>query len=276
MVRTEVEALFRGEFSRITGLTVKTLRFYHEKGVLAPSEVDESTGYRYYDRADVEKARVVTWFREMEIPLGQIKEILDCADDESGLLDHLERHKQAIEEKIRQYRSVVVSLDQFSTLEREAVRVMQNSTFEVEEKTVDGMLIAAIRMQAKYGDCGKGFARLGRSLGRHICGKPFCLHYDCEYKEIADYETCVPIRQEKQVEGISVRQLPGGRCVALMHKGPYDQLGRSYAKITAYVEEHGYEVIRPTREVYIKGPGMVFRGNPNKYLTEIQMLIQES
>jgi hypothetical protein len=35
------------------------------------------------------------------------------------------------------------------------------------------------------------------------------------------------------------------------------------------------EVAGPTREVYIKGPGMIFRGNPKKYLTEIQMLIRE-
>jgi len=38
-----------GEFSKITGWTVKTLRFYHEQGVLAPSYIDEETGYRYYD-----------------------------------------------------------------------------------------------------------------------------------------------------------------------------------------------------------------------------------
>ena len=38
-----------GEFSKITGLTVKTLRFYHEQGLLHPTHVDSETGYRYYD-----------------------------------------------------------------------------------------------------------------------------------------------------------------------------------------------------------------------------------
>jgi len=38
-----------GEFSQVTGLTIKTLRFYHEQGVLAPSRVDPHSGYRYYD-----------------------------------------------------------------------------------------------------------------------------------------------------------------------------------------------------------------------------------
>jgi DNA-binding transcriptional MerR regulator len=39
-----------GQFSRITGLTVKTIRLYHEEGVLQPAWIDDETGYRYFDR----------------------------------------------------------------------------------------------------------------------------------------------------------------------------------------------------------------------------------
>ncbi len=77
------------------------------------------------------------------------------------------------------------------------------------------------------------------------------------------------------MEGISIRELPGGRCVSLLHKGAYEELGRSYAKILTHIKEKGYEIVMPTREVYVKGPGMIFKGNPKNYLTEIQMLIQE-
>jgi DNA-binding transcriptional MerR regulator len=48
-----------GEFSKIAGLSIKTLRFYHEEGLLAPALVDERTGYRYYDHGRVEKARTI-------------------------------------------------------------------------------------------------------------------------------------------------------------------------------------------------------------------------
>src|SRR5262245_11887000 len=78
----------------------------------------------------------------------------------------------------------------------------------------------------------------------------------------------------KAKDGISIRELPGGRCVSLLHKGPYDQLGRSYDKILPFGKEKGYEIVMPTREVYLKHPGMIFRGNPKNYLTEIQMVIQ--
>ena len=154
---------------------------------------------------------------------------------------------------------------------------MKDSTFDVQEKTLDAVLIAGVRMKGRYEDCGKGFAKVGRSFGRYACGKPFCLYYDGEYRENdADLEACMPIRKGKQVEGISVRELPGGRCVALLHQGPWKELGRSYDKILAYVKDKGYEVALPTREVYLKGPGMILRGNPKKYLTEIQILIRDS
>jgi hypothetical protein len=60
---------------------------------------------------------------------------------------------------------------------------MQNAEHEVEEKNVDSMLIAGVRMRGKYSECGKGFGQIGRRFGRHICGKPLLLHYDSEYKE---------------------------------------------------------------------------------------------
>ena len=53
-------------------------------------------------------------------------------------------------------------------------------------------------------------------------------------------------------------------------------MGRSYAKILAYAKQKGYAIATPTREVYIKGPGMIFKGNPKNYLTEIQMLIEDN
>lgn len=45
-----------GEFSRITGLTVKALRLYHETGLLVPFTVDEDSKYRYYSRENIEKS----------------------------------------------------------------------------------------------------------------------------------------------------------------------------------------------------------------------------
>lgn len=265
-----------GEFSKITGLSVKTLRFYHEKQLLIPAEIDEKTGYRYYDHGGVEKACIISCFRKMEFPISVIKEVLENYDDQADILNYLERHREHIESKMQKYKKITVSLDNIICDEREVIQIMQNSNFEVEEKKLLPMLIAAVRMKGKYSDCGRGFSRIGKSLGRFICGKPFCLHYDDEYREDdAKFEACMPIRKSREVEGISTRQLPGGRCISLLHKGPYEQLGRSYEKILQYAKEKGLELDIPSREVYLKGPGMIFKGNPRKYLTEIQIVIKQ-
>jgi len=263
-----------GEFSKITGLRVKTLRFYHEQGLLTPSCVDEATGYRYYDHSKIEMARVITHLRSLDLSLEEIGEILRAAGDDADLRDVMVRQKTLIEAKIRRYREIVSSLQQFLNNEEETKRIMENATFQIEEKIVPTSRIAGVRMKGRYADCCVGFSKIAKRFGRHISGKPLLLGYDTEFKENdADYETCMPVRSGETVDGISVRELPGGRCVTLLHKGPYDQLGRCYAKILEYMCEKGYKCMLPTREVYHKGPGMIFRGNPKNYLTEVQMFI---
>jgi len=261
-----------GEFSQVTGLSVKTLRFYHEKGILAPSSVDPATGYRFYDADKVEKARVIMRLRAMEFSIEDITTVLaDCAD-EADILNHLERQKNFLRQRIQEDRDIVRSLTEIISSEKAARELLEGGNFAVEEKTVEPMIVAGIRIKGKYSDCGKVFGQLGRALGRHIAGKALCLCYDDEYREDdADFEPCFPIQKQTSVDGVSVRELPGTRCLSLIHRGAYDQLGRSYGKILKRADELKMKISRPTREIYLKGPGMIFKGNPRNYLTEIQL-----
>src|SRR6185503_5063173 len=229
-----------GEFSQITGLPVKTLRFYHEKGLLLPSSVDESTGYRFYDAAKIEKARVIMRLREMEFSLEDIAAVLSECDDEAGILEQLERQKQRLQQRIQEDRDIVRSLDGIIASERTARRLLESGGFAVEEKSLEPMLVAGLRMKGRYRDCGAGFSRLGKLVGRYICGKALCLYYDGEYRdEDANFEPCFPIRKAVAAEGVSIRELPGGRWLSLVNRGPYDQLGRSYGKILKMANERG-------------------------------------
>lgn len=152
---------------------------------------------------------------------------------------------------------------------------MTSDAHTVREKDLEPVLIAGVRMKGKYADCGKGFAKIGRRFGRHISGKPMLLIYDTEYRETdADFEACMPVSKGASVEEISVRELPGGHAVTLLHAGPYDQLGRTYEKLLSYIQERGYQATTPCREIYIEGPGMLLHGNPQKYVTEVQMLVE--
>ena len=64
------------EVSAITGVSIRTLRYYDEIGLLKPTDLTES-GYRLYDNKALEKLQEIMFFRELEIPLADIKEIMD-------------------------------------------------------------------------------------------------------------------------------------------------------------------------------------------------------
>jgi DNA-binding transcriptional MerR regulator len=79
-----VEEVSIGEFARRSRLSVKALRLYDELGVLVPARVDQVSGYRYYDGAQLETARLVAMLRQLELPLVAIKELLGCDPLDAG------------------------------------------------------------------------------------------------------------------------------------------------------------------------------------------------
>ncbi|MCP4546932.1 MAG: MerR family transcriptional regulator [bacterium] len=264
-----------GEFSLITQLSIKSLRLYHEKGLLVPAHVDDTSGYRFYDEANFDTARSIKSLRRYDFSLTEIGELLEGCDDEADMIVQLERKLGDIASKIDRYQDISRSIA--SIIEYEKESVMDNEReFEIEEKELNTVLIAGHRMRGRYQDVGEGLGLVCKTMGRHISGKPMTLYFDCDYKEDdADFEPCVPVRKGKESEGISVRELKGGRCVSLIHKGSYDTLRSSYKRIFGYINEKGFKTVLPTREIYRKGPGMIFKGNPKNYLTEIQVLIEE-
>jgi DNA-binding transcriptional MerR regulator/effector-binding domain-containing protein len=266
-----------GEFSTISGIPVRTLRFYHEKGVLVPAAVDVATGYRTYDDRNLEVAHVIVSLRGLDFSLDDIREILDEVRDDEDVLLHLEKQRATLAEKLQQYREKLHQIDDIIKHQHDMreTQKMAEAELEIQGRDVGPVLVGGIKMIGNYSDCGKGFATLGRKLGRHIAGTPLCLFYDGEYREgDANFEPCMPVRKRVEADGISIRELPAARCVTLLHRGPYEELRHSYARLLKYVKSRGYNVSLPTREVYLKGPGMIFRGIPKKYLTEIQLPIE--
>jgi DNA-binding transcriptional MerR regulator len=126
-----------GDFSKISGLTIKTLRFYHEKGLLAPTCVDEQSGYRYYDRSKIETARVISQLRGLDLSVDEIGEILRSAGDDADLREIIERQKTALDAKIGRYRNVVRALEQLLKQEEDARWIMSQSRFRSRRSSLD-------------------------------------------------------------------------------------------------------------------------------------------
>jgi DNA-binding transcriptional MerR regulator len=126
-----------GEFSRLTGLTVKAIRFYHEAGLLEPTCVDDQTGYRYYDASKIELARTIGFLKELDFSLAEIRDLLPESAGGSGLTAALERQRATIDERIRRLKKARRSLDEFLQAQREGQKMLTTqATFQCEEKAL--------------------------------------------------------------------------------------------------------------------------------------------
>jgi DNA-binding transcriptional MerR regulator/predicted enzyme related to lactoylglutathione lyase len=88
-----------GEFSGLTGVTISTLRHYHQLGLLVPGEVDTWTGYRRYRPDQAETARAIRTLRSLEMPLEDIGRLLraDAAEARTIWTAHRERLRRRAE-----------------------------------------------------------------------------------------------------------------------------------------------------------------------------------
>ena len=84
-----------GEFARRSRLSLKALRLYDERGVLVPSRVDQASGYRYYDTAQLDEAHLVVMMRQLQLPLAAIKEMLAC--DPADAAERIAAHWREVE-----------------------------------------------------------------------------------------------------------------------------------------------------------------------------------
>ena len=93
-----------GDFSKMTYLSVKALRHYHDVGLLEPADIDATTGYRRYSLAQVPVAHAIRRFRDLDMPLEEIRLVLKAPDAASGnqvILGHLERMQRQLEQTQR-------------------------------------------------------------------------------------------------------------------------------------------------------------------------------
>jgi len=261
-----------GEFSRVTQLSIKALRLYHEKGILVPGSVNLRSKYRYYGSQAVERALVLRKLQELGFSLQEIKEIFSGCQDDAQIVVQVRNKLAEIGHAVRKYQGIQKNLRLFLDSIKEEKMIYKT---DIETKEIPEVLICSIRFHGKYHEVGAKFGTLFKSAGRWAAGKPFSLYYDGEYMEAnADMEACLQVKKEIKKPGISCRLLTGGKALTLLHYGPYEELGRSYQKLYETCRENNLEIVLPIREQYLKGPGMIFRGNPKKYVTQLMFLVK--
>jgi DNA-binding transcriptional MerR regulator len=98
-----------GDFSRATHMTVRTLRHYHQIGLLEPAGVDPHTGHRRYAADQIPAAQVIRRFRDLGMPLDEIQQVLSALDLRTRN-ERITAHLGRLEAELGRTQSAVASL----------------------------------------------------------------------------------------------------------------------------------------------------------------------
>ncbi len=90
-----MEEITIGEFARRSRLSIKALRLYDKRQVLVPARVDHVSGYRYYDVAQLEAARLISMMRQLELSLAAIRKLVAC--DRADAANQIAAHWRKVE-----------------------------------------------------------------------------------------------------------------------------------------------------------------------------------
>ena len=246
-------ALSIGDFSRITHLSVKTLRRYHEAGLLEPAEIDPFTGYRYYTTAQVPTAQVIRRFRDLGMPVKEVGEIVATEDHEarSALIA---RHLERLESQLEQTRAAVSSLR----------RLLEPATASlvVEHRTVSPTPVAAIRATVDYGAVLQWYSdamlELNAALREYALtpNGPTGGLYDNELftAERGSALVYIPVEHAPKIGRVEPYLLPAGELAITVHLGSHDDIDVTYGLLGSYVADNEFTVAGPVRESYLVGP----------------------
>lgn len=249
------------ELSKITKLTVKALRYYDEQELLKPSYRAENL-YRYYDDNDFKKAQLIALLRELDFSISEIKDIVSQYDGEDDLSYYLVEKQQMIRQQIKMQKALIEKIDSYLKPNK---REENSMDYKIEDKIFDAVTVVSIRYKGRYNDVGKYIGELYKLAKGKPLGSAFNCYYDEEYKEQADIELCLPVK----LSNASTKQLPKIKAISTIHTGSYQTLNMAYKALMDYAKSHNIECKTPSREIYHKGPGMIFKGNPHKYVTQI-------
>lgn len=261
-----------GEFSRITGITVKALRYYDQENMLKPSSRSDN-GYRFYDDHDFKAAETISLLRGLHFTISEIKDVLSSMEAEEDLFYFLSEKKQQIAKNIALQQQTIQMIERQM---KPRSRAAERRPYAVHIEEAPACRVAAMRFRGKYSEMDRRIPLLARAAGSAACGPFLNCYFSISYEETAEIDLCVPIQTQKTVSGrgIAVKTLPAVKAAGTMHHGKYEDLKHAYKALIDYAKDHGHTLSAPVREIYIKHPGAIFRGNPDNYETKILIPIE--
>lgn len=241
-----------GDFSRATHLTVKTLRHYHQIGLLAPADVDPQTGYRRYATGQIPAAQVIRRFRDLGMPLEQIQAVL-AAPDLAARNEQISAHLSRLEDELGRTQSAVSSLRDLLAAPRDAsARIELRTVAAVTAAAITGVVDAeesAAWLQGALGELravltARGVPASGPAGGIYA-DEVFTRHRG----QATIFVPCAgPVRPSGRVTTTLVQ---AAELAVIEYRGAPAGVDRAYGTLATYVAQHALAVDGPIREYYL-------------------------
>lgn len=251
-----------GDFARLSGISVVTLRHYDEEGLLSPSYVHPDSGYRFFESEQLRQVHRILLLKELGLSLAEIRQVLSEAvtvEDMRRLLSakRSEAHVRisAAEERIRKIEH------HLSTIEKEFT--MQK--LEVIRKTVPAMAVAFIHLDVATND------QVGELLGRAYCdlygwleekripSKGPCLAvWRSSPQDFTDESVDAAVPVDASTAGddqIKIKTLPSQDVASVVHVGPFEEFQQCHVALSEWLAANGYRLSGDYREIYHTPPG---------------------
>ena len=266
-----------GEFSKMMQVTVKTLRLYEQKGLLPPDEVDEWTGYRYYNISQMQRLSSIRSLQGMGFSLAEIKEIFD----NNPTVPPLEQLEQKIVDCQRQLHILQRRLQLLLSLRDSRKEIIKMEKISIQ--TLLSIIVASHRDVIKNWDSLGPLCTdvIGPEMHRLGCrctmpGYCFTVEHNKEYKSTdIDIEYCEQVEEMGTDSAIiQFKHLPEvSTALCMAHYGPYDRFYESYTELFRYIEEHGYRIVGQHRTSYVDG--IWNQKDPEKWLSILQVPVSK-
>lgn len=260
-----------GDFSRLTQVSVKTLRWYDEMGLLKPARVDADSGYRYYSARQISRLARILILKNLGFSLGQVGVMLDGDIRTSQIRDMLQSRRNQLVGQLQLEREKLTMVEAWlRQIENEGGGYM--TQYEILIKKVDPITVYSNRRIIPTEDMG---AQLVESVWNDIMsanvrkiGPSITIYHHSEYKEKdIDIEAAIPVAPSC---GLKTSELPAiEKAACLVYYGRHEGLSSAYSALAHWIEDNGYWMNGHCRTLFLTCGE--HEEDPDKYVTEIQI-----
>lgn len=265
-----------GEFSKLVQVSVPTLRYYDQVGLLKPVEIDRFTGYRYYSASQLPRLHRILALKGLGFSLEQIGSVLDEGLTPEQMRGMLRLRQAQIRQQLSDSQSQLIEVEmRLRQIEREASLVI----YDVILKQVEPQLVASVRaILPVHNQITTLYREVYEALGTwaNESGPTMAIWYDEDYKEHeVDGAAAFTLRSRVPERGrMHVHELPAATVAATVHPGSYNTLVDAHEAILKWIEVNGYRPAGPSREIYLYNTMPIDHDDPT-YITEVQFPVEK-